>query len=384
MHSLQLMKRKSLMVSFGLLATVCPLSAATLTALTTFGGGDGWLAPADYGGGATATSNTERMFAYNPATGNLVLVSRNAGNAVRTYNGTTGAFVATLAAPTVTYVSAALNITAVGVSTDGQIFVTNLADGSNGTAANRVLSVYSWASESTPSASVVTTTHTLPTGLRLGDSMDAIGSGTNAKIVMGYNATVAATPGGDGFAIIPVTSLTGGNFTPTTVDPTTGSIDGAFRLGASFVDADTVLGSVPSTFRIADFSGSAASNVTTITGLQSTAERQADIIDIGGVSYLATVDSSAGTNVSRNTVRVYSLSGAVATFLASANLIGAGVSTGNNTGDVEWGAVSGDMATLYSLTTNNGIQAFTFQVPEPSSTLLGLVGLGLLLRRRRK
>ena len=56
-------------------------SAATLSALSSFGGGDGVLAPADYGGNGLA-GGTERHFAYNPATDNLVLVSRNVTNAV--------------------------------------------------------------------------------------------------------------------------------------------------------------------------------------------------------------------------------------------------------------------------------------------------------------
>ncbi len=35
------------------------------------------------------------------------------------------------------------------------------------------------------------------------------------------------------------------------------------------------------------------------------------------------------------------------------------------------------------MATNQGIQAFKVSIPEPSSLLLGGLGLGLLLRRRR-
>jgi hypothetical protein len=359
-------------------------SASTLLALTSFGGGDGWLAPADYAGSGLA-GNTERNFAYNPATGNLVLVSRNGGNAVRTYNGQTGALVGTLPAPAAGYASADLNISAVGVTTDGQIFVSNLRVGTAaGTAA---ISVYGWSNEAaaTPTAS----TYIVPAGLRLGDTMDAIGSGGTAQIVLGGAIGTAGTAGVDGFVIAPASALGGGSFVPTIVDPVNisgGSVDGAFRISVAFVDSDTVIGSQAGVARITDFSGSATSGMAPITGLtSSTVERHVDTIVIDGKSYLATLESlNAG---GRNTVRVYELNGSVATFLSSANLIGTtsavGQSNANGTGDIEWGKVTGDSATLYSLTTNYGIQAFTFQVPEPSVAMLGGLAAAAMMRRRR-
>ena len=355
-------------------------SAATLSALSSFGGGDGVLVPADYGGSGLA-GGTERHFAYNPATDNLVLVSRNVTNAVRTYNSQTGAPVGTLATPGGGYASGALNITAVGVTTDGQIFVSNLNAGNAGGTA--LLSVYGWTNEGT--ASPTTSTYAIPNGLRFGDSMDALGSGGTAQVVLGSNIGTAATPGADGFAITTATALGAATFTPTIVDPAAGSVDGAFRLSAAFVDNDTIIGNQNGITRITDFSGTTASGLSTITLATASSERHVNTIAILGKTYLATLDSLSAAE--RNTVRVYELSGTTATLQATANLIGtasaAGQSNGNGTGDIEWGKVTGDSATLYSLTTNYGLQAFTFQVPEPSVLMLGGLAVGMAMRRRR-
>ena len=67
-------------LSFAVLAStavfVGTAPAANLTALTSFGGGDGWLSPGEGGYAYLGTASLERSLAYNPVTGNLLLVSR--------------------------------------------------------------------------------------------------------------------------------------------------------------------------------------------------------------------------------------------------------------------------------------------------------------------
>jgi hypothetical protein len=350
---------------------------ATLVALPTFGGGDGTLVPADYGGG---TGNTERQMAFNPATGNLALVSRQTANRVDIINGTTGASVKTMTAPTGGYTSAVLNITGVGISQDGQIFTSNLADGSNTVnAANRVLSVYRWSGETSTDPAAVST-YTLTTGIRLGDAMDAYGTGASASVMLGVQDTAAGTvhPGDDGFAIVnPFTSES-----LTLMDATSGSASSAFRLTSAFVDGDTAIGSQNGVTRVAEFSAGAITSIAAVSG-PATTERHVDVVTIGGVQYLATLASFDATV--RNRVSIWELNGTTATLLTQANLLGVGTVTNpNGTGDIEWGNVTGDSATLYALTTNHGIQAFMFTVPEPGVAMLGVVtALGLAVRRRR-
>ena len=66
------------------------------------------------------------------------------------------------------------------------------------------------------------------------------------------------------------------------------------------------------------------------------------------------------------------------------NTTGMLTANGNGTGGVSWGSVTGNSATLYAMSTNQGIQAFTFTVPEPTSALPLALGLFALLARRRR
>ena len=104
-----------------------------------------------------------------------------------------------------------------------------------------------------------------------------------------------------------------------------------------------------------------------------------DYLQINTIPYLATLDANSSI------VRVYDLTSPLNPVLLNSATTTSGLlaSNGNATGGVKWGAVTGDTAILYAMSTNQGIQAFTFQVPEPSVMMLGLAGVGVLLRRRR-
>jgi hypothetical protein len=65
------------------------------------------------------------------------------------------------------------------------------------------------------------------------------------------------------------------------------------------------------------------------------------------------------------------------------NVPGAGNDNSFGVGQVRWGAINGNSASLYVLNTNNGIQAFNVNVPEPA-TLTPLFTCALPLLRRRR
>jgi hypothetical protein len=210
--------------------------------------------------------------------------------------------------------------------------------------------------------------------------MDAYGTGASASVMLGVQDTAAGTvhPGDDGFAIVnPFTSES-----LTLMDATSGSASSAFRLTSAFVDGDTAIGNQNGVTRVAEFSPTGITSIAAVTGPGAT-ERHVDVVTIGGVQYLATLASFDATV--RNRVSIWELNGTTATLLTQANLLGVGTVTNpNGTGDIEWGNVTGDSATLYALTTNHGIQAFMFTVPEPGVAMLGVVtALGLAVRRRR-
>lgn len=95
---------------------------------------------------------------------------------------------------------------------------------------------------------------------------------------------------------------------------------------------------------------------------------------------MATIDTASSL------VRVYDMADPNnPLLLASGNTTSGSLTANTNgVGAVQWGAVSGDTAALYAMSSNQGIQAFSFTVPEPSSALLGVAGLGVLLRRRNR
>jgi hypothetical protein len=381
------MKKYPLLYCCCSLGFAAPAGAATLVSLSTFGGGDGWRAPNEIISGDTAgtatgsnynylgTGNLERGLAYNPATGNLIVVSRStAGNGIRVLSGTTGADIGSLNQGSGVITGGAFAINSVGVGGDGVVYVGNLQ--TNISTAN--YSVYTWANESATVNSTPFFRSTVAgfTGTpRIGDNLDVIGSGSSTTLVAGGNGTtgyLVVTPTG-------ATAITA--FTPT------GPLTGDFRLGITFAgSANEVWGkqtgasAAAAPLRETTYSSLAPGTSLGTATLTSGGEMALDYISINSVPYLATLDANSSL------VRIYDVTNPLTPSLLTSATTTSGTLTGNvnGAGSIKWGAVSGDTATLYAMSTNQGIQAFTFTVPEPSSTLLGLAGLGLLLRRRRK
>ncbi|MGI8602796.1 MAG: DUF4623 domain-containing protein [Verrucomicrobiales bacterium] len=349
-----------------------------MSPLVGFGGADGWLAPGEGGTPYLTTLATERGIAYNPVTANLYLASRAnvAGDAIhiRVLNGATGADSGVELNDTgVTGGTFAINLVAAG--SDGAIYAANLVSGG----VPPPLKVYRWANEAAAPTVAFTSSFTG----RLGDSFDVIGGGASTRIVAGESST-AGTGARDSY--VALATADGTNFTGGLVDFTGAPPDpGDFRLGLTFLGDDTVLGTQGGTAtalpRLTNYSGSAGTLVASL-NLTSTTERGFDYAIVGGIPLLATVETNT------NVIRVYDMTDPTAPVLqASGNTAGVfvpGTTAGAGTSQARWGAISGDTAILYASNTNNGIQAFTVVVPEPSClALLGLIGAGFVTRRRR-
>ncbi len=370
-------------------------SAQVLTPLVTFGGAanPGWRAPGEILPGDSAGSNNgvtynylgtgslERGMDYNPVTGNLILVSRStAGNGIRVLNGVTGADTGALDQGSGVITGGLFTTNTVGVGNDGAVYVSNLSINLTTTPHK----VYRWqdeASTATTFSSDLYPVNAFGTGNgRLGDSLAVTGSGVGTTIAAGANnATV-----GIGYAIITTADgLTGTGVAVTGSGPTAPP-SGAFRLGITFAGSPTDVWGKPTgtTMYQSTYSG------TTVTlnnspSVTAAGEAPLDYVTIGGVPYLATVD------INSSVVRVYDASAPTLNLVASLTTTsGTLTSNPNGVGGVAWGAVDelSSTATLYAMSTNQGIQAFTFNaVPEPA--LLGLVATGLfvgLARRNRK
>ena len=158
------------------------------------------------------------------------------------------------------------------------------------------------------------------------------------------------------------------------------------RLGLTFVDATHILGTAGSSlYRNTSYSGSTATLINSPTipdPAGATADRLLSYNVINGMALLA-IQSIGDSHVS-----IYDASNPSApVYLASGNTTsGTLTANGNGVGELGWGptVANGDgtfSARLYAMSSNQGIQAFTVTVPEPSTLALGLLGMGVLFRR---
>jgi hypothetical protein len=376
-------RRVHVLARIAFLAAAVALAAGTaqaqvsLAPLSSFGGGDGWFAPAEGGYAFLGIANNERGLGYG--NGHVYLVSRSGGNFIRLLDPLTGLDLGTLNTTGITGGTFAVNTIAVGG--DGAIYVNNLTVQSTTTP----LKIYKWATE----ASAPTVAYSGDAGLagsRVGDSIAGIGGGSSTRLALGYNSSPSVA-GNNGYAIIDPTASTG-----TAIGfPGTPPNAGDFRLGITFVDASHVLGTVGSSlYRYTSFSGTSG----TLIGSPAipdpagaTADRILAYTVLGGIPLLAIL------SIGNAHVSLYDVSDPSSpVYLTSGNnTSGALTANGNGTGEIAWGDVTAgggiSTQTLYAMSTNQGIQAFTVSVtvPEPATVAFLGISFGLLatLRRRR-
>jgi len=345
------------------------LAVPTLTALASFGDGDGWREPGENVTGDLAgltdgsgfynylqVSNLERGLAFNPLTGNLVLVSRSsAGNGIRILNGTTGADIGALNQGSGLITGGTFTTNMVGIGNDGAVYVANLQTAAD-TAAFKI---YRWAdsqASTLPSTLFSSTVSGYSGGVpRLGDSLDVFGSGANTKIVAGAGQNNAAI----GYTVFDATG------TPTTVTNFTPAVPtgGDFRLGITFGStANDVWGKQASqNLEVTSYAGTAGTSIASV-ALTAGGEAPMDYAVVAGTPLLATVDANSSV------VRIYNVSDpTLPTLLVSATTTtGTLAGNGNGTGSIKFGAISGNTATIYAMATNQGIQALTLTLDPPA------------------
>jgi hypothetical protein len=362
----------------GLTIIVGTLSASaqvTLTALSSFGGGDGWLAPGEGGYTYLGTGNNERGIAYG--NNSLYLVSRNGGSFIRILDPLTGADLGALNTTGISGGTFAVNTIAVGQ--DGVIYAANLTTQSTTTP----YKVYAWANNgATPT--VAYSGNGGLAGSRLGDSLAAIGGGSSTLLAAGYGSSPLVA-GNNGYAIISPTTSTATAIGFTGTPPNAGD----FRLGITFTDSSHVLGTQGSSlYRNSSFSGSTGTplgNPAIPDPAGATADRLLAFTVLDGMSLLA-VQSIGDSHVSiynatdpNNPIYIASLNNTSGTLTAN----------GNGTGELAWGAVTanGDGSfseNLYAMSSNQGIQAFVVTVtPEPATWSLLALGLAAVACRKK-
>lgn len=350
------------------------MAAVSIQPLAAFGGGDGWLAPGEGGYQYLGTGNLERGIAYGNSHVYLVSRANVGGNSlnIRILDPGTGADVGGLNPGTGVLTGGTFPINMVSVGGDGAIYVANLTTAASGTSPYKI---YRWGTEADAAPTVAFSGAPLA-GARMGDDLAVVGSGAGTLLATGFGNNPAIA----------------GNNSYTVVDPSAGTFStmvfagappnaGDFRLGITFLDSSTVLGAQggANNFQLTSFSGTTgtllASPVPTAAG-----ERPMGYADVGGLPLLATVETG------NSNVRLYDMTdpGSPTLLLTANNTSGTLSANANGVGAVAWGGISGDTATLYAMSGNQGIQAFVITVPEPSVVvLLGLGFVAFLGRRMR-
>lgn len=329
------------------------LAQVTMTPLAGFGT-NGWVAPGSMP--YMTTGNNERGLAYNPTTGNLVLVSRAGGINVRVLNGATGADLGGLVVTGMAGGTFAANMAAVG--DDGFIYVANLS-----IAAATNFKVYGWSSEAVGLTTAPLTLFDAVSGVtRTGDAFDVIGSFPTAKFCAAGSNNVSASN-------FVVGSLDTTNTAQAYLSvPGTTSASNDYRLAMTWIDASTLIGaqgqaSAPA--RLTSISGATAT-VTASMNLGAASRRAMDYAVIGGTPVIAVIDT-----VSSNVTVLSMMDPLNLVALAQANnTTGTLSANGNGTGSVKWGAIIGNTATLYAMSSNQGIQAFTVTINPFANTAL--------------
>jgi hypothetical protein len=173
----------------------------------------------------------QRGLAYNPNTGNLLVVSRAPSNSIHVLSAQDGSEQFPLVINPATVTGGTFDINMIGASDDGYVYVGNLAQG------GADFRIYRWASEDTEAAPTLAYSGnpTAPVGNRWGDTFAVRGIGFDDTLQI-----IAGTRNSNVVAIF--TSPDDGDTLSPTVIQVPDAPNGAFGLGVAFGRGDTFWG----------------------------------------------------------------------------------------------------------------------------------------------
>lgn len=179
------------------------------------------------------TGNTERGLSYNPANGNLLLVSRSGSPTVHVLNSVTGIDLHTLNNGAGIISGGVYTLNLIGVADDGAVYVCNLTTDGSASA----LKIYRWAND-TPSTPPTVAYNGSVDGSanRWGDTLDVRGAGAGTQLLLGSRSGTTA---------VVLTTANGTTFTATPI-AVSGGQSGMFGLGIAFGAGDTFWGKATS------------------------------------------------------------------------------------------------------------------------------------------
>src|SRR5206468_723897 len=145
---------------------------------------------------------TERGLAYNAASNEVLLVSRNVSLSVNVLDGDTGAHLRTLNVSGIS--GGSFSLDRIGATDEGVIYAGNVTVPSSGNAP--IFKLYRWANSdsNTPPVNIYSGAAGFANGTRVGDTFALRGAGTNTQILVGGRGTNA---------VALFTTVNGTNFT---------------------------------------------------------------------------------------------------------------------------------------------------------------------------
>ena len=289
------------------------------------------------------TDNSQRGIAYNPMTGNLLLVSRSVGTNIYVLDGATGKELRQLNTDPAIISGGTFALNMIGVADDGAVYACNLVTDS----ASGQLAVYRWQNDGANTAPTIaflgdpSAGNADATNRRFGDSFDVRGAGATTQILLASR---------NGSIVSILTTADGIHFNPTVINTDAGA--GDIGLGVAFGAGNSFWGTAISrTVRLIDFN---------LAGGIGATRQDIGASDIPLAVVSIAVDPAKGLLAgialeTPDTVRLYDIANLpAAAVLVDQELFPTDNTNGNGTGAADFGG-----GRLYALDSNNGIVAFT-------------------------
>ncbi len=283
--------------------------------------------------------NNTRGLAYNPATGNLLVVSRTGTSAVHIMHGVTGEVLGTLDGSAIVNTGSTFPINLISVTDDGVIYAAGLA------LANQTFRVYRWADE----AAAPTIAFEGVVAQRTGDAFKVVGTGTNTLI---YGS------GGGSNRVYIFSTADGEAFTLNTeVAVTAGLARGGIAPTSVGVNSNMWVNGSGTAVTLIDASGATVASISSTK--IGTSFMHVDYFSSGGKDYIAV----AGGNVeaSSRRVEIWNVTVPGSAYLAAfGTMQGTWAANANGTGTVDvYFNADDDEFRVYHLVTNNLIAGYS-------------------------
>jgi hypothetical protein len=301
----------------------------------------------------------ERGIAYNPLNGHVLIVSRSGGLNVQVLDGATGADLHKLQVPAEVVTGGTFPLNMIGVADDGAVYAANLVtDGNN-------FKIYRWADDSATTVPTVAYAGEDGSGLRLGDTFHARGTGAETQLLAAHNETTGAEQPEPPASFIIYTTLDGENFTANRFDLADAPA-GSSRLGATFGEGDTIYAKAPG-HPLRQF----AFDLGTLTGSLLHAYDNVNLASIGPIGYdpaTKLLGGIANFDPVPNNVELYQFTepGTNPT-LVDQDFLPTDNRNANGTGSIDFGG-----GNMYVLDTGNGVLALKINPvgPQPDAPSL--------------